>query len=105
MSELDQFRQETRAWLEENCPAAMRTPVTSDADQFWGGRNPNTTHPDQVVWMERMAERGWTAPTWPAEYGGGGLTKEQAGVLRQEMGASGPGVRWKASVSICLGLL
>ncbi len=89
MSDMEQFRQETRAWLEENCPAAMRTPVTTDADQFWGGRNPNPTHPDQVVWMERMAARGWTTPTWPAEYGGGGLDKEEAKILRQEMGRIG----------------
>jgi alkylation response protein AidB-like acyl-CoA dehydrogenase len=33
-----------------------------------------------------MAERGWTAPTWPREYGGGGLTKDEAKVLSQEMG-------------------
>ena len=33
-----------------------------------------------------MASKGWTAPTWPAEYGGGGLDREQAKILQQEMG-------------------
>lgn len=89
MSELDQFREETRDWLEANCPVAMRTPGTSEADQFWGGRNPNPVHPDQVVWLDRMAGKGWTTPTWPAEYGGGGLDNEQAKVLRQEMSRIG----------------
>jgi alkylation response protein AidB-like acyl-CoA dehydrogenase len=32
-----------------------------------------------------MASRGWTAPEWPAEYGGGGLSKDQARILQQEM--------------------
>jgi acyl-CoA dehydrogenase len=32
-----------------------------------------------------MAERGWTAPTWPREYGGGGLEKAQAKILAEEM--------------------
>ena len=32
-----------------------------------------------------MAERGWTAPTWPREYGGGGLSKDEAKVVAQEM--------------------
>jgi acyl-CoA dehydrogenase len=32
-----------------------------------------------------MAERGWTAPTWPREYGGGGLTKAEAKILAEEM--------------------
>jgi len=36
-----------------------------------------------------MAERGWTVPAWPREYGGGGLSKEEAKVLRAEMRALG----------------
>jgi alkylation response protein AidB-like acyl-CoA dehydrogenase len=34
-----------------------------------------------------MAERGWTVPTWPTEYGGGGLSPDQAKILYEEMGA------------------
>ncbi|MEM9255757.1 MAG: acyl-CoA dehydrogenase family protein [Pseudomonadota bacterium] len=89
MSDLDQFRQETRAWLEDNCPQSMRQPVTSFEDVYNGGRNPDIRHPDQVVWCERMAEKGWTVPQWPKEYGGGGLTKDEAKVLAQEMTAIG----------------
>ncbi|MBE9538711.1 MAG: acyl-CoA dehydrogenase family protein [Proteobacteria bacterium] len=85
MSDLEQFRQETRVWLEENCPAAMRTPVNSFEDLYTGGRNPEIDHPDQKVWCDRMAARGWTVPHWPKEYGGGGLNKEEVKVLRQEM--------------------
>ena len=85
MFDLEDFRADTRAWLEENCPASMREPAREDADRCWGGRNPQFKSEDQRLWMERMAERGWTAPEWPTEYGGGGLSKEQAKILREEM--------------------
>ncbi|WP_116366466.1 acyl-CoA dehydrogenase family protein [Parahaliea mediterranea] len=85
MSELEQFRAETRAWLEANCPQSMRTPARGFEDIYNGGRKPEIDHPDQKVWCDRMAERGWTVPTWPKEYGGGGLSKEEAKVLAQEM--------------------
>ena len=40
---------------------------------------------DSLAKLERMAEKGWTTPTWPAEYGGGGLSKDESMVLAQEM--------------------
>jgi len=89
MTDLDSFRRETRAWLEANCPPEMRRPVTSDNDACWGGRRFKFQSDAQRVWMQRMAERGWTVPTWPRAYGGAELSKEQAQVLRQEMRALG----------------
>ena len=87
MSDLDTFRADTRAWLEANCPPEMREPVRSDADICWGGRNFQPSSPAQKQWLDRMAERGWTVPDWPTEYGGGGLSAEQTKILRQEMAA------------------
>jgi alkylation response protein AidB-like acyl-CoA dehydrogenase len=89
MSDIDTFRQETRAWLEANCPPEMRRPMTSENDTCWGGRKFKFQSEAQRTWMNRMAERGWTVPAWPREYGGGGLSKEEANVLRQEMRALG----------------
>ena len=85
MTDLDTFRAETRAWLEANCPAECRGPVESDEDRVWGGRDAVYPTPAHKVWLERMGARGWTAPEWPAEYGGGGLSREQAKVLHSEM--------------------
>jgi alkylation response protein AidB-like acyl-CoA dehydrogenase len=85
MTDLDTFRAETRAWLEANCPAECRGPVESDEDRVWGGRDAVFPTPAHKVWLERMGARGWTAPEWPAEYGGGGLSREQAKVLHSEM--------------------
>lgn len=56
------------------------------ADEIvWGGRNAEFKNPESKVWLERMAEKGWTCPTWPAEYGGGGLSKDEAIILQQEL--------------------
>ncbi len=91
MNDLDaisRFRQETRAWLEANCPPEMRGPA-GEEDQCWGGRHCQFSSDAQRVWLERMGARGWTVPTWPREYGGGGLSSDEARVLGQEMRALG----------------
>ena len=85
MSDLQIFRKDTHNWLEANCPPEMRKP----GDVCWGGRNPSFSHPDQKIWLDRMAEKGWTCPTWPSEYGGGGLSKEENKILQEELGAIG----------------
>ncbi len=89
MSDIETFRHETQQWLETNCPAAVRGPDSVLPDVVWGGRRQRFDHDDVKVWLERLAERGWTVPTWPKEYGGAGLTAEQDNVLREEMRAIG----------------
>lgn len=86
MTDLDQFRRDTRAWLEANCPPEMRQPVRTEKDACWGGRNPDF-QPGQKEWMDAMASRGWTVPDWPTEYGGGGLSPAGTKILREEMAA------------------
>jgi len=83
--QLETFRAETRAWLEANCPPSMRTPMTGEDDAVWGGRSYEFKHPDQKLWLERMGAKGWTAPTWPKEYGGGGLSGPENAVLQSEL--------------------
>jgi len=89
MTDLGAFRAETRAWLEANCPAEMRQPMRSEADMCWGGRDWTFQSDAQRHWLEVMAERGWTVPDWPKDYGGGGLTPEQAIVLKEEIARIG----------------
>ena len=84
MTDQEQFRQETRDWLEKNCPASMREPM-SENEIVWGGRNAQFPNPDSKIWLERMSARGWTAPVWPTEYGGGGLSKDQNMILQSEL--------------------
>jgi acyl-CoA dehydrogenase len=81
----ESFRQEVREWLAVNCPQSMRSPYRSEADVCWGGRGFAFQSAEQRLWLERMAARGWTAPTWPRDYGGGGLDREQAKILKEEL--------------------
>jgi alkylation response protein AidB-like acyl-CoA dehydrogenase len=87
MSDLENFRAETRQWLEENCPPSMRASGGGafEDDAVWGGRKAKYKNPDAKLWLDRMGAKGWTAPTWPREYGGGGLSKDEAKVLGQEL--------------------
>ncbi|MGY8738732.1 MAG: acyl-CoA dehydrogenase family protein, partial [bacterium] len=85
MSDLETFRQETRSWLEENGPKGLIGRTATDIEGVWAGKKWVPEHPDERVWLERMGAKGWTAPTWPTEYGGGGLSKEEAKVLAEEM--------------------
>src|SRR5690606_27738075 len=82
--DLETFRKEAREWLEANFPPSLK-----------GGPNPAMREerveptPDQELWRKRMGEKGWGVPTWPKQYGGGGLTPAEARVLQQEMGRIG----------------
>jgi alkylation response protein AidB-like acyl-CoA dehydrogenase len=87
-ADLDAFRTEVRAWLEANYPAELRDPkVKTDPEAVWGGRAFQGSDDPQAVWMRRVAEQGWTAPTWPKDFGGGGLDAKQARVVEQELAA------------------
>ena len=66
--DLEAFREEARAYIDEKCPDSMRNRAVHFEDAFEIYNNA-----DADKWRDAMAERGWTAPTWPTEYGGGGL--------------------------------
>tara|TARA_R110001592_G_scaffold89644_3_gene263493 strand:- start:1456 stop:2634 length:1179 start_codon:yes stop_codon:yes gene_type:complete len=85
VTDLDAFRQDVRTWLDDNCPKSMRTPFSAENEQCWGGRDFKFKSEDQRLWLERMADKGWTAPDWPKEYGGGGLSREEHKILREEL--------------------
>ncbi|MGI8840432.1 MAG: acyl-CoA dehydrogenase family protein [Caulobacteraceae bacterium] len=88
--DLAAFRAEVKAWLAANYPPELRGPdARTDPEAVWGGRPFAGSDDAQIVWMRRVAEKGWTAPTWPREYGGGGLTAEQGRVVEREMAAGG----------------
>jgi alkylation response protein AidB-like acyl-CoA dehydrogenase len=80
MSQLSEFRAETAAWLQENCP-----PGACGPGQIATGSSKIELEPDVRLWLERTAERGWTTPAWPTAYGGGGHSSAEAKVIYQEM--------------------
>ncbi|MFC3076564.1 acyl-CoA dehydrogenase family protein [Phenylobacterium terrae] len=83
-SDLEALRKEAREWFEANFPPSLK-----------GGPNPAMREervqptPDQDLWRKRMGEKGWGVPTWPKQYGGGGLTPAEARVVQQEMMRAG----------------
>ena len=80
-SDLDEFRGQARAWLAANFPVSLRGAFPADGPEDHQG--------DRETWRRAMADKGWGVPTWPAAYGGGGLTRTQAGVLAEEMAQAG----------------
>ena len=81
---MENFRQEVRQWLNKNCPESMQTSGSED-ETVWGGRNATYPNPDSKAWLDAMGSKGWTCPTWPREYGGGGLTREENRILQDEL--------------------
>ncbi len=77
---LDAFREEVKDWVESHCPQSMRLGAVHFEDAYELYQTD-----DAHKWRDAAAARGWTAPTWPTEYGGGGLSKAEAGILNQEM--------------------
>jgi alkylation response protein AidB-like acyl-CoA dehydrogenase len=76
MGSLESFRTEVRDWLEENCPEDVRV---GSRDRLGRSRYDE--------WVRALGGKGWAAPGWPTEYGGGGLDREHQAVLAQEMRA------------------
>jgi alkylation response protein AidB-like acyl-CoA dehydrogenase len=85
MADLETFRSEVNAWLRANAPQSIAGTLLADDEGIWGGRNAVFPNPDAKRWLEIMAERGWTAPAWPREYGGGGLSAGETKALQQEL--------------------
>jgi len=76
------FRGEVRTWLEEHIPEEMKQPVdsrdfTKEMFDFWRGKH------------KELAAKGWLYPTYPKEYGGGGLSGEHEAIIEEEMHRAG----------------
>lgn len=85
MADMETFRRDVAAWLQASAPMSIAGTMLSNDEGIWGGRKAVFPSPDARRWLEIMAERGWTAPAWPREYGGGGLSAPEAKVLQQEL--------------------
>ncbi|MCR5881064.1 acyl-CoA dehydrogenase family protein [Phenylobacterium sp. J367] len=83
--DLEAFRAEARGWIAENFPKSLEGKAGL-AMAMMEGLQPTG---DLKLWKERMGAKGWGTPTWPTEYGGGGLSNAQARVLQQEMAKAG----------------
>ena len=80
------FRLEARTWLEENFPQSLKDAPMAQMAAAYGGVEERA---DAKLWRERMGAKGWGVPTWPKQYGGGGLSPAEARVLQEEMARVG----------------
>jgi alkylation response protein AidB-like acyl-CoA dehydrogenase len=85
MADLDSFREELSRWLDANAPKSLLGTPGNDLEGTWGGRKATYPNPDRKRWLDLCAERGLTAPEWPRAYGGGGLSREETKIFRQEL--------------------
>ncbi len=72
---MENFRGEVRDWLKANFTDEMKSAAE--------GSEPRRE------WARRLASRGWGAPHWPKEYGGGGLDLQEHIALLDEFRAVG----------------
>jgi alkylation response protein AidB-like acyl-CoA dehydrogenase len=84
-ADMEAFRAEARSWLEQNFPPSLKNDESAMMAAMMGG----TLSGDAEKWRKAMGEKGWGVPTWPKEYGGGGLSGAEARVLQQEMNRLG----------------
>lgn len=72
-----QFREEVRAFIEENLTDDMREAGRLQTSGF--------PHIEQAfAWQKVRHQRGWAAPSWPVEYGGPGWDEIQQSIFREE---------------------
>jgi len=83
--DLEEFRADVRSWLGENFPSSLK----GRGGAVMASETIDSSQTDALEWGKRLGAKGWATPTWPAEYGGGGLTQHQARVLNQELDRAG----------------
>ncbi len=92
------FREQVRTVIAERLPARYRTLAehAHEGERQWEfDRKADDPEAREAAaeWAAALSERGWVAPHWPTEYGGGGMTVAEQFVFRQEMAeASAPAV-------------
>ncbi|MGZ8370696.1 MAG: acyl-CoA dehydrogenase family protein [Caulobacteraceae bacterium] len=84
-TDLEAFRKEVREWVEANFPASLKGKPNPMAREERG----SDPTPDQEAWRKAVGAKGWGTPTWPAAYGGGGLSGAQARIVQGEFARAG----------------
>jgi alkylation response protein AidB-like acyl-CoA dehydrogenase len=83
------FRSEARTFIAQRLPDYYRGRSRNHAgEDDWQQDFANGTEAAQDAarqWATALAERGWGAPQWPKEYGGGGLSALEQYILAEEM--------------------
>jgi alkylation response protein AidB-like acyl-CoA dehydrogenase len=81
----DQIREQIRAFIQDNAPPELLGTRKGRFDGPWGGRSASFGSDAQKRWYRACLDAGYTAPSWPTEFGGGGLSQVQSRVFEQEL--------------------
>ncbi len=80
------FREDAAAWIKANFPPSL---ADKNPQRFLTDGAYADADPDFRLWLQRVVQKGWGAPTWPVEYGGGGLSGAQAAIINEELASAG----------------
>ena len=76
---MQEFREKARAWLEENAPRRGRQRTDEEAEV-----EDRDLVAESKDFQARLFDAGFAGITWPAEYGGQGLTNEHQRAFNEE---------------------
>jgi alkylation response protein AidB-like acyl-CoA dehydrogenase len=88
------FRAEVRGVIDSSLPARYRDEAAAGElrERAWETDRKSAdpaAREAALGWHRALRERGWVAPHWPKEYGGGGLTSMEQFILNQEIARAG----------------
>ena len=82
--DLEGFRSHVRTWVMENFPAELK-----GAGAMMMREERTEPTPAMETWRKAVGELGWGTPTWPKQYGGGGLSSAEARIVQGEFARAG----------------
>src|SRR5918998_946740 len=78
------FRREVRSLVQSHFPSGGPEMDVNESDE---------QRAQTAGWRRALAERGWIAPHWPKEYGGGGMSPGEQFIFNEELAeARAPGI-------------
>jgi alkylation response protein AidB-like acyl-CoA dehydrogenase len=90
------FREEVRGWLNAELPQDLKDKVANYA---------HLSRDDLLRWHKILANKGWVAPAWPAEWGGTGWNVVQRYIFEEELGYAGAPPLVPFGLSMCAPVL
>ena len=91
-TEQAEFRTSVRSFIENNLPGFYRAraedPRPTGLEGDWQEDIVHGSDEAKVAakeWADALLDRGWSAPHWPKEYGGGGMSTMEQFIFNQEM--------------------
>ena len=110
-----ELRQEVRRFLKQELPSSLLRESLHDSnarsETEIGPNAPPSAEPGAAgfrietvpmrEWRGKLAARGWIAPAWPKDYGGGGLTAMDQSIIHAELAGAGAPTFSDIGITLC----